>query len=96
MCRQQKDQKNLHKHNEGNSDEPKPSKHSPKYENRQGEDNSAYHELEDFSKEYQYDKLPWQNCRNPNVAMHYYVCENIFFYCLVLFDWRKRFEIWDG
>lgn len=58
MCRQQKDQENLHKHNEGTSDEPKPSKHSPKYENKQGEDNSAYYELGDFSQKSQYDKLP--------------------------------------
>lgn len=88
MCRQQKDQKNLNKHNEGNSDEPKPSKYSPKYENRQGEDNSAYYELGDFSQKSQYDKLPWLNCRNPNIVVHYYVCVNNAFYCLVLFDCR--------
>lgn len=76
MCRQQKDQENLHKHNEGTSDEPKPSKHSPKYENKQGEDNSAYYELGDFSQKSQYDKLPWLNCGNPNVAVQYYVCVN--------------------
>lgn len=55
MCRQQKDQENLNKHNEGHSNEPK---HSPKYENKQGEDNSAYYELGDFSQKSQYDKLP--------------------------------------
>uniref|UniRef100_K1PXW3 Scavenger receptor class F member 2 n=1 Tax=Magallana gigas TaxID=29159 RepID=K1PXW3_MAGGI len=58
MCRQQKDQENLNKHNEGHSNEPKHTKHSPKYENKQGEDNSAYYELGDFSPKSQYDKLP--------------------------------------
>lgn len=58
MCRQQKDQENLNKHNEGHSNEPKHTKHSPKYENKQGEDNSAYYDLGDFSQESQYAKLP--------------------------------------
>nr|XP_034322183.1 multiple epidermal growth factor-like domains protein 10 isoform X3 [Crassostrea gigas] len=58
MCRQQKDQENLNKHNKGHSNEPKHTKHSPKYENKQGEDNSAYYELGDFSQESQYAKLP--------------------------------------
>lgn len=58
MCRQQKNQENLNKHNEGHSNEPKHTKHSPKYENKQGEDNSAYYELGDFSPKSQYDKLP--------------------------------------
>lgn len=77
MCRQQKDQENLNKHNKGHSNEPKHTKHSPKYENKQGEDNSAYYELGDFSQESQYAKLPWHNCTKPNVVVHYYVCEKI-------------------
>lgn len=58
VCRQQKDQEILNKHNEGISNEAKSTKHSPKSTYNQGEDNSAYYELGDFSQESQYDKLP--------------------------------------
>lgn len=73
VCRKQKDQENLNKHKDGISNEPKPTKHSPKSGNNQGEDNSAYHELGDFSQESQYDKLPWYNYRNQDFSVHNYV-----------------------
>lgn len=58
VCRQQKDQENITRHNEGITNESKHLKNSPKSGNKQGEDNSAYYELGDFSQESQYDKLP--------------------------------------
>lgn len=57
VCRQQKDKEILNKHNEGISNEAKSTKHFPKSTYNQGEDNSAYYELGDFSQESQYDKL---------------------------------------
>lgn len=77
MCRQQKDQEILNKHNEGISNEAKSTKHFPKCTYNQGEDNSAYYELGDFSQESQYDKLPshdWHNHRNL-FSVHNYVYE---------------------
>lgn len=58
VCRQQKDQENITRHNEGITNESKHLKHSPKSGDKQGEDNSAYYELGDFPQESQYDKLP--------------------------------------
>lgn len=77
MCRQQKDQEILNKHNEGISNEAKSTKQFPKSTNNQGEDNSSYYELGDFSQESQYDKLPshdWHNHRNL-FSVHNYVYE---------------------
>lgn len=75
VCRQQNDQENLNKHKDGIINEPKHTKHSPKSGYNQGEDNSAYHELENFSPESQYDKLPWHTYRNPNFSVQNYVRE---------------------
>lgn len=74
VCKQQKNQEYLNRHNEGITNESKHLTHSPKSGNKQGEDNSAYYELGDFSQESQYDKLPWS--RNTNQSSR---CKVLFF-----------------
>lgn len=58
MYKQQKNQKNITKHNKKITNKSKHLKHSPKSKNKQKKNNSTYYKLKNFSQKSQYNKLP--------------------------------------